>query len=538
MRDGKELPWDGKAFGDLKVRGPWVASAYYGDEPGSALDADGWFATGDVATIDPDGFMEITDRSKDVIKSGGEWISSIALENIAVSHPDVAEAAVIAAPPREMGRAAVAAGRARGPVTPSTPHRCWRSSRARSRSGGCPTRSSWSTNCRTPPPGKSRSWRCGNAIAIIYAEELRLRAGRHESSSRNKRFPNPRVSGRKLQRRASSWARRRSMARRPVALPAMEGSMTQLLSQVVRIDHAAGGQRRADPDRDPHRPEPPRHRVSLAQRSVVTSDQALPAACGYTIVLSTGALISARPGPRDPVHNLACLRLDSPVPVACRSPPAAPRSAPWCWRLGADFDGSPTVRLTSIHGFPAFAQRPGARRPITLDLAVRGVSHGGMVLDAEGRLLGMASASAGGEATVVVPHGVIARFVEAATAGADVIASRAMPLAMRADRSAIPQVCAGAGSAGSTPATPAVAIAAAGSACRCSRSPCRTTSRIAPGNGPPARWSASPAAARRIAPDCAPATCCWRWMARRPAAITRCGRFWRPSRSATPWRSA
>jgi fatty-acyl-CoA synthase len=94
---GKELPWDGVAFGDLMVRGPWVASAYYGDEPGSACDADGWFATGDVATIDPDGFMEITDRSKDVIKSGGEWISSITLENIALSHPDVAEAAVIAA---------------------------------------------------------------------------------------------------------------------------------------------------------------------------------------------------------------------------------------------------------------------------------------------------------------------------------------------------------------------------------------------------------------------------------------------------------
>ena len=83
--------------GDLMVRGPWVTSAYYGEPPGSALDADGWFATGDVATIDPDGFMEITDRSKDVIKSGGEWISSITLENIAVSHPDVAEAAVIAA---------------------------------------------------------------------------------------------------------------------------------------------------------------------------------------------------------------------------------------------------------------------------------------------------------------------------------------------------------------------------------------------------------------------------------------------------------
>ncbi|HEY4172677.1 MAG TPA: long-chain-fatty-acid--CoA ligase [Rhodopila sp.] len=95
--DGQELPWDGVAFGDLMVKGPWIASAYYGEDPGAALDPDGWFATGDVATIDPDGFMEITDRSKDVIKSGGEWISSITLENIAVSHPDVLEAAVIAA---------------------------------------------------------------------------------------------------------------------------------------------------------------------------------------------------------------------------------------------------------------------------------------------------------------------------------------------------------------------------------------------------------------------------------------------------------
>lgn len=95
---GEELAWDGVSFGDLKVRGFWAASAYYGEPEGSALDADGWFATGDVATIDPEGFMEITDRSKDVIKSGGEWISSIALENIAVSHPDVAEAAVIAVP--------------------------------------------------------------------------------------------------------------------------------------------------------------------------------------------------------------------------------------------------------------------------------------------------------------------------------------------------------------------------------------------------------------------------------------------------------
>jgi 3-(methylthio)propionyl---CoA ligase len=96
--DGNELPWDGVAFGNLMVRGPWIASSYFGEAAGSALDQDGWFGTGDVATIDPDGFMEITDRAKDVIKSGGEWISSITLENIAVSHPDVAEAAVIAVP--------------------------------------------------------------------------------------------------------------------------------------------------------------------------------------------------------------------------------------------------------------------------------------------------------------------------------------------------------------------------------------------------------------------------------------------------------
>ncbi len=95
--DGAELPWDGKQSGHLLVKGPWVTNAYYGDAPGSALDQDGWFATGDVAALDPEGYLEITDRSKDVIKSGGEWISSIQLENIAVGHPDVAEAAIIAA---------------------------------------------------------------------------------------------------------------------------------------------------------------------------------------------------------------------------------------------------------------------------------------------------------------------------------------------------------------------------------------------------------------------------------------------------------
>ncbi|UCD68427.1 MAG: fatty-acid--CoA ligase [Betaproteobacteria bacterium] len=97
--DGKELPWDGKAFGDLLVRGPWILNEYYRGEGGNPLREDDngndWFPTGDVATIDPDGYMQITDRSKDVIKSGGEWISSIDLENTAVAHPAVAEAAVI-----------------------------------------------------------------------------------------------------------------------------------------------------------------------------------------------------------------------------------------------------------------------------------------------------------------------------------------------------------------------------------------------------------------------------------------------------------
>jgi fatty-acyl-CoA synthase len=94
---GRPQPWDGKTFGRLKVRGPAVARAYFKEEAG-ILDQDGFFDTGDVATMDPHGYMQITDRSKDVIKSGGEWISSIDLENLAVGHPQVAEAAVIGVP--------------------------------------------------------------------------------------------------------------------------------------------------------------------------------------------------------------------------------------------------------------------------------------------------------------------------------------------------------------------------------------------------------------------------------------------------------
>jgi fatty-acyl-CoA synthase len=96
--DGTPRPHDGKTFGALQVRGPFVASGYFRQDSSEAHRRDGWFDTGDVATIDPEGFMQITDRTKDVIKSGGEWISSIDLENAAVGHPAVAEAAVIGVP--------------------------------------------------------------------------------------------------------------------------------------------------------------------------------------------------------------------------------------------------------------------------------------------------------------------------------------------------------------------------------------------------------------------------------------------------------
>jgi fatty-acyl-CoA synthase len=95
--DGTLLPWDGETMGELEVRGPWVAASYFGSEGPDRFTKDGWFKTGDVVTIDRDGYIRITDRSKDVIKSGGEWISSVALENALMAHPSVLEAAVFAA---------------------------------------------------------------------------------------------------------------------------------------------------------------------------------------------------------------------------------------------------------------------------------------------------------------------------------------------------------------------------------------------------------------------------------------------------------
>ncbi|MFF3420694.1 long-chain fatty acid--CoA ligase [Streptomyces sp. NPDC002698] len=106
---GERLPWDGESAGELEVRGPWIAGAYYGGNDGEPLrpadkfSEDGWLKTGDVGTISADGFLTLTDRAKDVIKSGGEWISSVDLENALMSHPDVTEAAVVAVPDEKWG---------------------------------------------------------------------------------------------------------------------------------------------------------------------------------------------------------------------------------------------------------------------------------------------------------------------------------------------------------------------------------------------------------------------------------------------------
>jgi fatty-acyl-CoA synthase len=95
--DGRVLPWDGKAVGEIEVRGSWITASYFRDSTPEKFH-DGWLRTGDVGTVEPGGFVRITDRAKDVIKSGGEWIPSVELENAIMAHPEVAEAAVIGVP--------------------------------------------------------------------------------------------------------------------------------------------------------------------------------------------------------------------------------------------------------------------------------------------------------------------------------------------------------------------------------------------------------------------------------------------------------
>jgi fatty-acyl-CoA synthase len=119
--EGNEIAWDGETVGEIQVRGNWIAASYYNDDTSAEKFADGWLRTGDVATIDADGFIRISDRTKDLVKSGGEWISSVQLEGLIMSHPDVAEAAVIAvAHPRWSERplaCVVAKPEARGRLT-------------------------------------------------------------------------------------------------------------------------------------------------------------------------------------------------------------------------------------------------------------------------------------------------------------------------------------------------------------------------------------------------------------------------------------
>lgn len=113
--DGEILPWDGSSVGELEVRGPWITGSYYGgtgaepERPADRFSKDGWLRTGDVGTITPDGYLTLTDRAKDVIKSGGEWISSMELENHLMAHPDVVEAAVVAVPDERWGERPLAA---------------------------------------------------------------------------------------------------------------------------------------------------------------------------------------------------------------------------------------------------------------------------------------------------------------------------------------------------------------------------------------------------------------------------------------------
>ena len=101
--DGELIPWDDQAMGELEVRGPWVAAAYFQGTGAEKFTEDGWFQTGDVVKIDPRGSIRITDRAKDLVKSGGEWISSVDMENLLMGHLAVAEAAVIAVPDEKWG---------------------------------------------------------------------------------------------------------------------------------------------------------------------------------------------------------------------------------------------------------------------------------------------------------------------------------------------------------------------------------------------------------------------------------------------------
>ena len=165
------VPWDGETMGELEVRGPSIASAYYeADEGADRWTDDGWFRTGDVVTIHPDGFVEMQDRAKDLVKSGGEWISTVALENALMGHPAVAEAAVIAVPDEKWSERPLAVVVLREGADGDGRRAARVPRAAASRSGGSPTASSSSTRSRRPRSGSSARRRCASSSRQRAAE--------------------------------------------------------------------------------------------------------------------------------------------------------------------------------------------------------------------------------------------------------------------------------------------------------------------------------------------------------------------------------
>jgi fatty-acyl-CoA synthase len=167
---GKPLPHDGEVVGEVEVRGPWITGAYFRDDDPAKF-RDGWLRTGDVGSIDPLGFVTLTDRAKDVIKSGGEWISSMELENALMAHPEVTEAAVIGVPDARWPRWCSLTGRAPARRT------CASSCRTGCRAGSCPSAGASSARCprpasgSSPRPGSGRRTRAATTLWSRPAEE-------------------------------------------------------------------------------------------------------------------------------------------------------------------------------------------------------------------------------------------------------------------------------------------------------------------------------------------------------------------------------
>ena len=158
------VPRDGTSSGELQCRGPWIAATYYNDpRAGDSFTDDGWLRTGDVATMDDRGRIRLVDRTKDLIKSGGEWISSVELENELMAHPKIREAAVIGIPDETLVRAPAGLRRAGGGGQPDAGTRCSTSSRPGSPSGSCPTTSCSSTRCPRRASASSPRRRCASA---------------------------------------------------------------------------------------------------------------------------------------------------------------------------------------------------------------------------------------------------------------------------------------------------------------------------------------------------------------------------------------